>query len=46
MVPTTAVPLDQEYVPPPVAVKEIEVAAQVKTLVVGAVIAAGGAVIF
>ena len=42
LVPTTAVPLDQEYVPPPVAVKEIEVVAQVKTLVVGAVIAAVG----
>ena len=41
-VPTTEVPFDHEYVPPPVAVKEIDVVAQVNTLVVGAVMAAVG----
>jgi hypothetical protein len=45
-VPTTAVPFDHEYVPPPVAVSEIEVFAHVNTEVFGAVIAATGVVIF
>ncbi len=39
-------PLLQEYVPPPVAVKPILVAVHVRTVVVGVVIAATGAVIF
>ena len=45
-VPSTAVPLDQEYVPPPVDVKEILVVEHVSILVFGAVICADGAVIF
>ena len=43
-VPTVVAPLLQEYVPPPVAVKLIEVAVHVSTVVAGAVIAATGAV--
>jgi hypothetical protein len=46
LVPTTVVPLDHEYVPPPVAVNVIAVVVQVNTVVVGVVIAAAGAVIF
>jgi hypothetical protein len=45
-VPTTVVPLDHEYVPPPVAVKVIEVVVHVRTDVDNAEIAAAGAVIF
>jgi hypothetical protein len=41
-VPTTVVPLDQEYVPPPVAVKVMDGVAHVKIVVVGAVMAALG----
>jgi hypothetical protein len=44
-VPSTAVPLDQEYVPPPVAVNEIVGVVQFTTVVLGAVIAAVGTVI-
>ena len=40
--PTTAVPFDHEYVPPPVAVKVMDVVAHVKIVVVGAVMAAFG----
>ena len=43
--PTVVVPLLHEYVPPPVAVKLIDVVEQVSTVVAGAVIAAVGAVI-
>jgi hypothetical protein len=45
-VPTTLVPFDQEYVPPPVALKVIVGLVQVSTLVVGAVIEAFGTVMF
>jgi hypothetical protein len=38
------VPFDQEYVPPPVAVKEMLVVEHVSILVLGAVICAVGAV--
>ena len=41
-----AAPLDQAYVPPPVAVKGIVVVVHVRMFVVGGVIAAGGAVRF
>jgi hypothetical protein len=40
--PTIVVPFDHEYVPPPVAVKSMDVVAHVKIVVVGAVIAAAG----
>ena len=42
LVPTTAVPFDHEYVPPPVAVKVMDGVAHVNIVVVGAVIAALG----
>jgi hypothetical protein len=45
-VPTIAVPFDQEYVPPPVAVKVILVVVHVSIVVAGAVIAAVGFVVF
>jgi hypothetical protein len=45
-VPTTAVPLDQEYDPPPVAVKEMDPVLQLRIVVVGAEIAAVGFVVF
>jgi hypothetical protein len=45
-VPTTTVPLDHEYVPPPVAVNVIFVVVHVSTLVLGAVIAALGKELF
>ena len=45
-VPTIAVPLDQEYVPPPVAVKVIDGVVHVNTVVVRELMAATGAVIF
>jgi len=45
-VPTIAVPLDQEYVPPPVAESEILGVVHVTTVVVGAVITADGLVVF
>jgi hypothetical protein len=45
-VPTTVVPFDQEYVPPPVAVKLMDVVVQVRTDVVKAEIAAAGADVF
>jgi hypothetical protein len=44
--PTVVDPLLHEYVPPPVAVKLIDVVVQVSTVVAGAVIAAVGAVMF
>jgi hypothetical protein len=44
VVPTTVVPLLHEYVPPPVAVKLIDVVVQVSAVVAGAVIPAVGAV--
>ena len=46
LVPTIVVPLDHEYVPPPVAVRVILVVVQFNTVVGGVVIAAAGAVIF
>jgi hypothetical protein len=46
LVAAVVAPLLQEYVPPPVAVKPIPVVVHVKTVVVGAVIAATGAVLF
>jgi hypothetical protein len=46
LVPTTVVPLDHEYVPPPVAVSVILVVVQFNTVVDRVVIAAAGAVIF
>ena len=46
LVPTTAVPLDQEYDPPPVAVNDIEVVLQSRDVVVGAEIATVGGVVF
>jgi hypothetical protein len=45
-VPRTAVPLDQEYVPPPVAVRTILGVVHVTTVVVGVVMTAVGAVVF
>jgi hypothetical protein len=45
-VPTIAVPFDQEYVPPPVAVREMDGVVQVKTVVASELIVAIGAVIF
>ena len=45
-VPTTVVPFDQEYVPPPVAVKLILVVVHVRILVLGVVIAAVGNELF
>ena len=46
LVAAVVAPLLQEYVPPPVAVKLILVVVHVRTVVVGAVIAATGAVLF
>jgi hypothetical protein len=46
LVAAVVAPLLQEYVPPPVAVKLIPVVVHVRTVVIGAVIAATGAVIF
>jgi hypothetical protein len=46
LVPTTALPLDHEYVPPPDAVNEIDVVMQVNTVFVGGAIAADGATEF
>jgi len=46
LVPTTAVPFDQEYVPPPVAVNVILVVVHVNTVVEGVVMAAKGELIF
>jgi hypothetical protein len=46
LVAAVVAPLLQEYVPPPAAVKVMEVVVHVRTVVVGAVIAATGAVIF
>jgi hypothetical protein len=45
LVAAVVAPLLQEYVPPPVAVKVIEVVVHVRTVVTGDVIAAIGAVI-
>jgi hypothetical protein len=45
-VPKTVVPFDQEYVPPPVAVKEMAVVVQVKIVEVGTLIPAVGAIEF
>ena len=46
LVAAVVAPLLQEYVPPPVAVKPILVVVHERTVVVGAVIAATGAVLF
>ena len=43
---TTAEPLDQEYVPPPVAVRRIEVVVHVRMEVTGGVIATTGEAMF
>lgn len=45
-VPTTIVPFDHEYVPPPLAVSVIDVVAHVKVFVDGELIIATGGVIF
>ena len=46
VVPTTGVPLDQEYVPPPVAVNGILVVVHVRIVVDGVFIPAVGGVVF
>jgi hypothetical protein len=46
LVAAVVAPLLQEYVPPPVAVKVMEAVVHVRTVVVGVVIAATGAVLF
>jgi hypothetical protein len=46
LVPTTADPFDQEYVPPPVAVKAIVVVVHVKIRVLGGLIVAVGGTAF
>jgi hypothetical protein len=46
VVPTTVVPFDQEYVPPPVAVRLMLVVVHVRILVLGGVIATTGRLMF
>jgi hypothetical protein len=46
VVPTTVVPFDQEYVPPPVAVRLMLVVVHVRMLVLGGVIATTGRLMF
>ena len=46
LLPTVVAPLLHEYVPPPVAVKLIEVVEHVSIVVAGAVIPAVGALVF